>query len=146
MAEFNDNYESNALFSLEIDDISIMSFEKVTFGDSEFGVIEGRTGIDPHYKQTSSGLKMTTDITIEKHLREGQKSEVLEITDWHQGGSKDRRSGAVVIHDRLGTEVIRFNFKDAWVSKASYPELDANQENNPVVFTFTLSVGEIVPE
>jgi phage tail-like protein len=137
------NYQPNAKFRLDIDDITITSFEKVTFGDSEWGVIEGRTGVDPLHKITSSGLKTVTTITLEKHLREGGASDVAELINWHQSGSKDRKSGAVVILDREDVEQLRFEFKNAWVSKVTIPELDAAQEASATIFVVELSIGEI---
>lgn len=137
------NYEPNAKFILEIDDIAITSFEKVTIGDSDWGIIEGRTGTDALHKITSSGLKSPTTITLEKHLRDGGAGDVVEIINWHAAGSKDRRSGAIVILNRDDEEQMRFEFKNGWISKFTAPELDAGQENNPTVFTFEISVGTV---
>jgi len=137
------NYETNAKFLLEIEGIAIMAFEKITMGDSEWGVIEGRTGIDELVKGTSSGLKKPMVITVEKHLRVGGADDVKEIIDWHNAGSKDRKSGAVAHLDRDGAETIRFNFKNAWIPKITPFELDASQDSNPTVFVFDLSIPEI---
>ena len=50
MAEERDaNYQPNARYLVEIDGIALMACEKATFGDSEWGIIEGRTGADPLY-------------------------------------------------------------------------------------------------
>jgi len=136
-------YVPNAKFILEIDDIAITSFEKVTMGDSEWGILDGRTGTDPLYKITSSGIKTPSIITIEKHLRDSDGiSDIKPIITWHQAGSKDRRSGAIVVLDREDKEQIRFEFRNGWVSKFTPPELDASQENNPSIFAFEISIGE----
>lgn len=136
-------YVPNARFILEIDNISIMSFEKVGMGDSEWGIIEGRTGADDLIKNTSSGLKTVTTFTIEKHLRDsGGSEDIKELINWHAAGSNDRRTGAIIIQDREGAELLRYEFKYAWISKHTPPELDASQDNSPLVFIFELSVGE----
>jgi phage tail-like protein len=132
----------NAKFLLEVDNITIMSFEKITIGDSEWGVIEGRTGTDELHKLTSSGLKTVTTFTVEKQLRdEGGADDVKEIINWHAAGSKDRRTGAVVFLDRDDNELIRLEFSHGWISKFTYPELDASQNNTPLAFIFDISVG-----
>lgn len=143
MAEERDaNYQPNAKYLVEIDGIALMACEKVTFGDSEWGIIEGRTGADPLHKITSSGIKTATTITLEKHLREGGVDEVREMINWHASGSKERKSGAIVLQDRDGLELMRFEFTNGWVSKFTSPEMDATQDNSPMLFTFELSVGE----
>lgn len=142
MAEnLNSTYTPNAKFILEIDNISIGSFEKVSFGDSEWGVIEGRSGNSPLTKITSSGLKTVTTITLEKQLRDGGAAAVQELVDWHNAGSSDRRSGAVIYLNREDEEIQRISFDYGWVSKVTPPELDASQDNTPLVWSFEISVG-----
>jgi len=140
------NTELNSKFLLEIDNISVMAFEKITIGDSEWGLITNRTGADGLTKQTASGLKKETTLSIEKHLRVGGAADVNEIIQWHQLGSTSKKSGAIALLDRDGNEVMRLNFKEAWVSKVGFPELDAASEDSNSVFTFDLSVPEFVVE
>ena len=140
------NTELNSKFLLEIDNIAIMAFEKLTFGDSEWGLITNRTGADDLTKQTASGLKKETTLTIEKHLRVGGAADVNELVQWHQLGSKNKKSGSVVMMDRDGNETLRINFKGAWVSKVGFPELDASQEDQNSVWTFDLSIPEFIVE
>ena len=137
------NYEPNVKFILEIDDIALTSFEKVTIGDSTWGIIEGRAGTDPLTKITSSGLKSVQVITLEKQMRDGAAQDLNELIVWHTAGSKDRRSGAIAILNRDDEELMRFNFKLGWVSKFTPPELDANQDNTAMVFKFEISIGEV---
>jgi len=137
----NATYIPNAKFLLEIDGISIGSFEKATLGDSEWAIISGRTGDYALHKVTSSGLKTVTTLTLEKHLRDGGRDEVNEMLEWHKGGSKNRKSGSLVIADREDVEQIRYNFNDGWVSKITPPPMDASQDNSPLVFIFEISLG-----
>jgi hypothetical protein len=139
------NYLPNVKYMLEIDGIAIMAFEKLTPSDSEWGVIEGRTGIDPLVKIPSSGLKKTQTIEGEKHIRDGGIADIRELLTWHSKGSLDRRSGALVYMDREDVEIIRLNFKNAWISKTSLPDLDGTADSSPMVFKFTIVMPELVP-
>jgi len=139
------NYIPNVKYMLEVDGIALMAFEKITPSDSEWGVIEGRTGIDPLVKIPSSGLKKTQTIECEKYIRDGGMSDVKEILDWHSQGSLDRRSGALIYMDREDVEILRLNFTNAWISKASLPDEDGTQDSNPMVFKFTIIAPELVP-
>lgn len=131
-------------FILEVDGIRLMAFEKITPNDGEWGVIENRTGLDELHKIPSSGLKKTRTFDCEKTLRdEGGTEDIKEIINWHESGSLDRRTGAVIYEDREGNEILRLEFSNAWVSKATPPEMDASQENSPYVFKFTIICPKI---
>jgi hypothetical protein len=143
-AEPNANKQINAHFWLELDGIAVTAFDRVTIGDSEWAVLEQRTGVDGDHKLTNSGLRGPTTITFRKDLLVGGWSDISTILTWHDEGSKDRRSGAVVVTDRDGTEISRANFKDAWVSKRSAIDFDSLNENEPVPFEFELSVSHVV--
>lgn len=139
------NYEPNVKYMLEVDNVSLMAFEKFTPSDSEWGVIEGRTGIDPLVKIPSSGLKKTQTIEGEKHIRVGGIADIREILTWHSKGSLDRRSGSLVYMDREDVEIIRLNFRNAWISKVSVPDLDGGADASPMIFKFTMVMPELVP-
>jgi len=138
----NSNYETSAKFLLEIDGIALTRFQKVTLGDSEWGIIASRSGTDKLSKVTSSGLRTELVITLEKHLQAGGEADINELIEWHQSGSLDRKSGAITYLDREDQPLVTFEFTDGWISKLTPPELDATQENSPLVFTFEISVGE----
>ncbi len=51
-----------------------------------------------------------------------------ELAAWHQSiveGTIDRRNGSVVLLDRRGQEVARWNFVRAWPTKYTGPSLSA---------------------
>jgi phage tail-like protein len=141
MADTQANFQPNCMYMLEIDGISTMSFEKLAINGSEWSIIEGRAGTDPLYKTTSSGLKTNQTITIEKHLRVGEVDDVKELINWHMAGSNTKKTGAVVLLDRDKAEIMRFNFKQAWVSKFTPPDLEGRADNTAMVFGFELAVA-----
>lgn len=136
------NVELKSLFRIEIDNIGIMAFEKCSIGPSEWTVMENRTGIDPLMKTRHSNLQKPIDVTITKSERTGGAEDVNEMITWHQAGSTDRRSGAIVMLDRDGEEIRRFNFRNAWVSKYTPSEMDASNETDAASHEFVIAVGE----
>lgn len=143
--QFATDPELTMKFGLEIDGIKIMAFQKCTIPASEFPVIDNRTGIDPLYKQKSSGLQETENVMCELPVKKDNVSDVLSILNWHKKGSTDKRSGAIIHYDRDGNEFIRWNFTDGWVQKRSEIELDALADDGKLVFTFELAVSHIEP-
>lgn len=136
------NVETKALFRIEIDNIQLMAFEKCTIGASEWNVMENRTGIDSLTKQRYSSSKKPVDVTITKNERDGGAEDINQIITWHQAGSLDRRSGAIIQLNREGEEIRRFNFRSAWVSKYTPPDHDAGSDTDPMAHEFVLAVGE----
>jgi len=133
----------NSRFRLEIDGIQLMAFEKVTIGDSEWTEGTTRTGIDKLVKQTFAGVKNSIEITIEKNERIGGAADINQIIEWHQSGSSDRRTGAIIYLDRAGDPIRRLNFSNAWVKKWTPPEADANADDTAATHSFVLSVPEV---
>jgi len=142
-AAANADVQLTSQFRLELDGIQVMAFEEVEIGDSEWSEITNRTGIDGLVTQTSSALKKPIDITIKKHERVGGAADIDSIIAWHQGGSGDRRNGAIIYLDRAGAVIRRLNFGNAWIKKYTFPPLNANEESGKAVHSFVLSVPEI---
>lgn len=136
------NLELANKFVVEIDGIALAAFEKVKLPDLEWAVGETRTGIDALKKQTYSGLQKPGVISLEKALRVGGVADIKKLLEWARGGSTDRRSGSIFLTDRDGQEVLRFNFKNGWASKAAVPEMDASADSPAATFTFEISVPE----
>ena len=54
------------------------------------------------------------------------------LVDWYQtviDGAVERKSGSVVIYDQTSTELGRWNFENAWISKWSASDLDAGSDD-----------------
>jgi len=140
------NPELSALFAIEVDGIASMAVNKVKVDSSEWTTGEYRSGIDPIQKRTYSGVKNSHEITIEKDLMEGGADDIKAFWDWHVGGSRDRRSGAVIQLDIEGNEVCRQTFKQAWVKKWEGPDQDASQESETPTYVFTIDATDLAFE
>lgn len=121
-SEFIDPY-GNHNFHVEIDGISRAAFNECSGLDSTVDVIEHREG---GWNQTPRKLPGQT-----KHsnivLKWGISTD-RELVDWHQrivDGEIERRNGSIVLLDRRGEEVARWNFVRAWPSKYTGPSLSA---------------------
>jgi phage tail-like protein len=124
------------VFSLEMDSVTIASFKEVT------GLSVGRQPVE-YWENTadgkpivrkSPGRQQIGDIT----LRRGMTSEPA-LWEWYQKVDEGnmtlgegRRNGSIVLYDLTGTEAMRFNFTNGWVSKMSLSGLEAGS-NQPLV-------------
>lgn len=138
--------ELGSKFILDIDGVQFGAVEKVTIPAQEWTVGEDRTSADDLNKGKYSGLHKSGPIVIEKHLRAGGIVDIKKIYDWKAGGSKDRRSGSIALLDREGNELMRWNFKEGWVSKMGDITLDATADDQKVPFIFEISVSEVTAE
>jgi phage tail-like protein len=118
---------SNYNFHVEIDGISRGAFQEVSGLDSTVDVVEHREGgwnTTPH---KFPGQTKHANIV----LKHGMASD-RELVDWHQGvvqGTIDRRNGSVILLDRKGSEVARWNFVRAWPTKYTGPSFNAESSD-----------------
>jgi len=117
---------SNYNFLVEIDGISRGAFQEVSGLDSTVDVVEYREGgwnATPH---KFPGQTKHANIV----LKHGMASD-RELITWHKAvseGAVDRRNGSVILMDRKGLEVARWNFMRAWPSKYTGPSLNAKSD------------------
>lgn len=135
--------EIGAKFILEVDNIALGAFTKVTTPRSEWGKMVDRTGADNMNLKESSGLIKSTTIKLTKDLKVGGVPDLQEFYTWHLQGSLDTRSGAIIILDRDDNEIMRYTFHDAWVSVIDEVELDATAESTPFTFSMELTVSKV---
>jgi phage tail-like protein len=115
------------LFALEIDSIEIAQFAEVSGLASEMDVVElkenTREGKLVIHK--SPGAVKPPTITLKR-----AKNSSRALWDWHdamlQGDvSGGRKNGSVILKSYDGTEVARYNFTNAWISKITMGTLKA---------------------
>jgi phage tail-like protein len=114
-------------FSIEIDRTEIAQFSEVSGLASEVDVIEIKENNplgQPTLKKVPGWVKPAT-LTLKR-----AKNASNDLWKWHeavlQGKLGDaRRNGSVVMKSFDGTEVARYNFNNAWVSKISASTLKA---------------------
>ena len=131
MAKGLPNLPSDALasytFAIEIDRTEIAQFSEVSGIASEVDVIELKENtIDGRLviKKAPGAMKPAT-LTLKRAKNASQ-----ELWKWHeavmQGKLGDaRRNGSVIMKGFDGSEVARYNFTNAWVSKISSGTLKA---------------------
>ena len=115
------------LFAIEIDSIEIAQFTEISGLVSELDVIElkenTRDGKLVIHK--SPGAVKPPTITLKR-----AKNSSKALWDWHEAMlqgkvSESRKNGSVILKSYDGTEVARYNFTNAWVSKVSTGTLKA---------------------
>lgn len=111
-------------FRLEIDGIAVAAFSEAGGLTSTGEAVDYRTGVDlPLTVRKLIGLRSFGPITLKRGM-------VADGTlwEWYRNivqGSPDRRNGSVVLQDEQHSDVLRWNFENAWPNKIEGPALNA---------------------
>jgi phage tail-like protein len=109
-------------FRVEIDGIASAEFSEASGLESETAVIEYRTGGE-HLVRKLPGLTKFSNIV----LRRGVTKDA-ELWNWRQtviDGRVERKNGSIILLDDDRTDVVRWNFRNGWISKWEGPDLNA---------------------
>jgi phage tail-like protein len=111
-------------FAVEIDGIVRASFQEASGLDSSIDVTEYQEGGDKYKRKVAGQAKFSNIV-----LKWGS-SDDHDLYDWHMAWLKadptaTRKSGSIILRDRSGNEVIRWNFTRAWPSKWTGPSFNA---------------------
>ena len=127
---------ANFNFRVEIDGIRRASFQEVTGVDATTDVIEHREGGDNITPRKLPGMTKYSNIVLKWGLADDR-----DLYDWHRevvtGGIR-RRNGSIVLLDRAGAEVVRWNFFAAWPAKWDAADLTA-EGNDIAIETLELA-------
>ena len=111
-------------FLVELDGIAQASFTECSGLGSTTEVIENREGGDNTTVRKLPGKTTYTDITLKWGLTDS-----TELWRWRRmviDGQVQRKNGSIVVFDLANrTEVVRWNFVNAWPSKWDGPSLNA---------------------
>jgi phage tail-like protein len=115
------------LFSIEIDSIELAQFAEVSGLTSELDVVTLKEN-KPDGKMIihqAPGAPKPPTITLKR-----AKNSSKALWDWHQlmlqgKVMEGRKNGSVVLRAYDGSEVARYNFTGAWISKISMGTLKA---------------------
>jgi phage tail-like protein len=110
-------------FRVEIDGITRAAFQEASGFDSTIDIIEHREGGENTTVRKLPGLTKYSNITLKWGITDDR-----ELYDWHRQiveGDMLRKNGSIVMLDRKGEEVARWNFVRAWPSKWDGPDLSA---------------------
>jgi phage tail-like protein len=118
----------NYNFLVEIDGLSLAAFQECSGFDSSIDVIEYREGGENTTPRKLPGMTKYSNIQLKRGLTDN-----TELYEWHHQairGQIERKNGSIVLLDRRGEEVARWNFVRAWPAKWDGPDLNA--EGNDV--------------
>lgn len=110
-------------FLVEIDGIARAAFQQVSGFDSTVDIVEHREGGENTTVRKLPAMTRYSNL----QLRWGITDD-LQLYDWHRKavrGELERKNGSIVLLDRRGQEVARWNFVRAWPSKYDGPDLNA---------------------
>ena len=110
-------------FLVEIDGITRAGFHECTGFDSTIDVIEHREGGENTTLRKLPGLTKYSNIVLKWGMTDD-----MELYDWHRRviqGATERKNGSILLLDRRGEEVARWNFVRAWPTKWDGPDLSS---------------------
>ena len=110
-------------FLVEIDGITRAAFQQVSGFDSTIDIVEHREGGENTTVRKLPAMTRYSNLQLRWGITED-----LELYDWHRKavrGELERRNGSIVLLDRRGQEIARWNFVRAWPSKYDGPDLNA---------------------
>ena len=112
-------------FIFEIDGIARAGFSEVSGLESETAVIEYRVGGERNAVRKLPGLTKYANIVLRRGVTQD-----AELSNWRktvEDGQVDRRNGSIILRDDDGTDVVRWNFFNGWISKWEGPALNASK-------------------
>ena len=110
-------------FRVEIDGVAVAAFSEVSGLESETEVIEYRAGGERNTARKLPGLTRYANIVLLRGVTRD-----AELWDWRktvEEGKVARRNGSIVLLEDDGTEAVRWNFLEGWISKWQGPALSA---------------------
>jgi len=110
----------NYNFRVEIEGALVSGFASVSGLSAETEVIEYRSGDDSLVRKLPGRLKYSNIV-----LKRGYVSNDI-LHDWIQatlvpGAAVERHDGALILQDKAGNEIVRYNFYEGWPCKWEGP-------------------------
>jgi len=113
----------NFNFLVEIDGITRAAFQEAGGFESTVDVIEHREGGQNTTTFKVPGLNKYGNISLKWGMTDDKS-----LDDWHQqvvDGDIVRKNGSIVLLNRKGEEVARWDFQRAWPTKYTLPSFSA---------------------
>jgi phage tail-like protein len=120
---------ANFNFLVELDGITRASFHECTGFNSSVDVIEYNEG------GSLSSMKLPGRVKYANVVLKRGMTDDLELYNWHLTvvqGQIQRKNGSILLLDRAGNLVARWDFTQAWPTKCDGPDLNA--EDNKIAF------------
>jgi len=116
-------------FKVEIDGVTQAAFKGVDGLDSETEIVEYQDGDDLTLRKRPGQTRYSNVI-----LKRGYVN-TDELWLWRKSvmeGRVDRKSGSIIVCDDTGTEIMRYNFFEAWPAKWRGFDLDGRVSSTAV--------------
>ena len=110
-------------FLVEIDGVAVAGFTEVGGLTAESDVIEYREGSDASTVRKLPGLRKYSNITLKRGYT--QSTKLWEWRKLTEDGQTERRDGAIILLDEARNPVLRWIFRNGWVSKYEGPALNS---------------------
>jgi phage tail-like protein len=126
----------NFNFLVEIDGITRGAFHEVNGFDSTVDVIEHREGGENTTLRKLPGMTKYSNIVLKWGVTDD-----VSLYRWHRQivtGDIERKNGSIVLLNRRGEEVARWNFVRAWPTKYDGPDFTA-EGNDVAIETLELA-------
>jgi phage tail-like protein len=126
----------NYNFRVQIDSIERAAFQEVSGLTVTIDVIEHREGNNPTTPRKLPGMAKHSNIVLKWGITDD-----MSLYDWHQevvNGKLERKNGSIVLMDRAGEEVARWDFVRGWPTKYDGPTLNA-EGNDVAIETLELA-------
>jgi phage tail-like protein len=126
----------NYNFLIELDGIARAAFTEVSGLDATTEPVEYREGGENSTVRQLPGLTRYSNIVLKWGLTRDR-----ELYGWYRQtvlGNVERKNGSIIVLDRQGSEVARWNFVNAWPTKYDIPDFNATS-NEVAVETLELA-------
>lgn len=120
----------NYNFLVELDGIARAAFSEVTGLDATIEPVEYREGGENTTVRKLPGIAKYSNIVLKWGMTADK-----ELYTWYRQtvlGNVLRRNGSVIVLDRQGSEVARWNFVNAWPTKYDIPDFNATANQTAV--------------
>lgn len=127
-------------FRVEIEKTAVAGFRECTGLSFTTEPVEYREGIDPLHPRLLTGLRKFSHITLKRGITLKK-----DLWNWYRvvlNGKTDRRDGAIVLRDEEATEVLRWTFSNAWITKWEGPSMNATS-NDVAIESIELAVESV---
>lgn len=117
-------------FVVELAGLTVAAFTEVSGLMTEQDVIEYRTGNEAPTTRKLPGLNKPSKITLKRGVDPS-----LDLWDWRKttiDGQTERRDGAVILLDEARKPVMRWEFRNGWVSKYDGPALNSKTSETAI--------------
>lgn len=123
VGERNDPY-GQYNFIIEIDGIQAAGFSECSGLTTDTDTMDYREGADQYlHVRKLSGLRKYTNVVLKRGYTKDD-----ELWKWRKdiiNGKVERKSGSITLLDEQRKEVLRWNFREGWITKWEGPGLNA---------------------